>query len=174
MTHVEVIVGRIGKAHGVRGEISVEPRTDEPDRRFAVGALVRTESAQREYTIEGKRWHQGRLLIRLSGLVDRTAAEALRGVLLLSDVPADEPAGDAADFWDRDLIGLAVRDHHGDEVGTVVAVQHFPAQDLLEITTRHGRQLVPFVAALVPTVAIAEGYCQLADVGGLLDPEATE
>lgn len=154
--------------------MSVEPRTDEPDRRFAVGALVRPEGVQQDYTIEGKRWHQGRLLIRLSGIADRTAAEALRGTLLVGDVPADEPAGDAADFWDRDLIGLAVRNHRGEEVGTVVAVQHLPAQDLLEITTGQGRQLVPFVAALVPTVAIAEGYCQLADVGGLLDPEAAE
>lgn len=164
----------MGKAHGVRGEISVEPRTDEPDRRFAVGALVRAEDTQREYTVEAKRWHQGRLLIRLSGVLDRTAAEGMRGVLLMSDVPADESAGDAADFWDRDLIGLAVRDHLGEDVGTVVAVQHLPAQDLLEIQTAHGRRLVPFVAALVPTVDVSEGYCQLADVGGLLDPEAAE
>lgn len=174
VTYVEVIVGRIGKAHGVRGEISVEPRTDEPDRRFAVGALVRAEGADREYTVESKRWHQGRLLVRLSNVTDRTAAESLRGVVLVVDVPEGEPAGDEADYWDRDLVGLQVRDHRGVDVGTVIAVQHFPAQDLLEVETTSGTHLVPFVSALVPTVDLVTGYCQLADVGGLLDPEAAE
>lgn len=120
------------------------------------------------------RWHQGRLLVRLAEVADRTAAELLRGTILVTDVSADERAGDADDFWDRDLVGLTVRDHTGAEVGAVIAVHHLPAQDSLEIRTPSGNRMVPFVEALVPTVDLAEGYCQLAEVGGLLDPEAAE
>ncbi|MGJ3509350.1 ribosome maturation factor RimM [Enemella sp. A6] len=174
MAEIEVIVGRVGRPHGVRGDISVEPRTDEPDRRFAVGARLRDEASGRAFTVSAMRWHQGRLLLRLAEITDRDAAEELRGTILVADVAAEEAAGDAEDFWDRDLVGLRVRDHTGAEVGRVIAVQHPPAQDLLEIRTDHGVRLVPFVEALVPTVDLAEGYCQLAEVTGLLDPEAAE
>lgn len=174
VTQVEVIVARVGKPHGVRGEITVEPRTDEPDRRFAVGALLRLGSTGRQLTVEGMRWHQGRPLVRLSGVTDRDGAEAIRGELLLTDVPQDEPAGDDADYWDRDLVGLEVRDHSGVAVGQVLAVQHLPSQDLLEVRTARGRAFVPFVSALVPLVDVPSGYLQLADVGGLLDLEDAE
>jgi 16S rRNA processing protein RimM len=171
---VEVIVGRIGRAHGLRGELTVEPRTDEPERRFAAGARLRAEGDGRSFTVAASRWHSGHLLVRFEGVDDRTAAEAVRGVVLLTDVPGDESAGGEDEFWDRDLIGLTVLTADGQSAGTVRRVLH-SAQDLLEIATTAGVvRLVPFVAALVPSVDLAAGTLTLADVAGLLDDEAEE
>ncbi|OYO20178.1 ribosome maturation factor RimM [Enemella evansiae] len=166
---VEVRVGRIGRAHGIRGELTVEPLTDEPDRRFATDTRLREEGARREFTVTGSRWHSGRLLIRLAEAADRNAAEALRGVLLVADVPTDQPPAADDEFWDRDLVGLQVRRHDGTPAGRITRVQHGP-QDLLEIRTDSGAtRLVPFVEQLVVEVDPAAGFCRLADVDGLLE-----
>jgi 16S rRNA processing protein RimM len=169
---VEVLVGVVGRPHGVRGEVAIELRTDEPERRFAVGARLRIEDGDAVVVVTGRRLHGDRLLVRFGGLADRTAVEALRGVRLVADVPVDERPDDAEEFYDRQLIGLRVLDHAGIEVGTVAAVLHRPAQDLLEIDTDDGARLVPFVSALVPTVDPAAGLLRLADVPGLLTDEA--
>lgn len=171
---VEVVVGRIGRAHGVRGEVIVHPRTDEPDRRFAPGSKLRAEADGRTFTVAASRWHSGRLLVRLEHIADRAAAEDLRGIMLLADVPGDEPTGGDDEFWDRDLIGLTVLTADGRPAGTVRRIRH-AAQDLLEIETPEGvERLVPFVAALVPQVDLAAGTLTLADVAGLLDDAAAE
>lgn len=165
---VEVLVGRIGRAHGIRGELAVEPRTDEPDRRFTPGVRLREEGGSRTFTIAGMRWHSGRLLVRLDGVPDRTAAEQLRGVLLVADVPVDEAPTDDEEYWDRDLVGLTVLTSDGVPGGEVTRVQHGP-QDLLVIRTPNGEErLVPFVEALVPVVDLDGGTLTLADVAGLL------
>jgi 16S rRNA processing protein RimM len=173
---MQVIVGRIGRPHGIRGEVGVEVRTDEPDRRFAVGATVLTDTTPaRTLTVTSVRWHSGRLLVGLEGVSDRTAAEALRNVVVLSEVDEDEQPDDPEEFYDRDLVGLAVRDEAGAEVGSVAAVLHLPAQDLLEVSRPDGRTvLVPLVADLVPTVDLGAGFLVVADRPGLLDPEAAE
>lgn len=171
---VEVIVGRIGRPHGIRGEMTVDLRTDEPDRRFVEGARLRAASDGRAFTVATARWHSGRLLVRLDNVIDRTAAEALRGVILVTDVPRDERAGGDDDYWDRDLIGLTVLTADHRVAGTVRRVIH-SAQDLLEIETEDGTErLVPFVAALVPEVDLDAGTLVLADITGLLDPEAED
>lgn len=163
----DVVVGRIGRPHGVRGEVTVEPRTDEPDVRFAAGH--RLYEADRSWEIVASRWHAGRLLLRLEGVADRDAAEALRGTVVRARVDADaEPAAED-EFYDRHLIGLDVR-VDGASVGRVSSVVH-GAQDLLEVKTGHGKRLVPFVAALVPVVDRAAGYCEVVDLPGLLDDE---
>ncbi|WP_425309558.1 ribosome maturation factor RimM [Ammonicoccus fulvus] len=166
---VEVIVGRIGRAHGIRGEVAVEPLTDEPDRRFAPGARLREEEGVRVLTVEAHRWHSGRLLVRFAEAPDRTAAEGLRGLMLLANVAVDESPTDDGEFWDRDLIGLRVLTASGEPAGEVRRVQHGP-QDLLVIRTTAGpERLVPFVEALVPEVDLAAGTLTLADVAGLLE-----
>lgn len=172
---MDVVIGRIGRAHGVRGEVSVDVRTDEPERRFAVGASVSIEESGRALAIRTVRRHQGRLLVCFDGVADRTAAEALRGSVLTIEVdPTDEP-DDPEEFYDHQLVGLAVRTVDGDAVGEVAQVVHLPAQDALEIRTPYGGELlVPFVEALVPTVELTEGYVTVADVRGLLDPDAAE
>ena len=165
---MEVRVGRIGRAHGIRGELSVEPLTDEPERRFAAGTRLREEHAPREFSVTAFRWQSGRLLVRLAEATDRDAAEALRGVVLVAEVDAHEAPSAVEEFWDRDLVGLQVRLADGTPAGRVQRVQHGP-QDLLEVRTDDGEtRLIPFVASLVPEVDLAGGFCRLADVDGLL------
>ncbi len=166
----EVIVGVIGRAHGIRGEVAIDLRTDEPERRFAPGSLVYTV-AGRELRVSRSRRVTGRWLVSFEAVTDRTAAEDLRGAELLAMVSDDQSPSGPDEYYDRQLIGLAVHDAHGLLAGRVSQVVHGPAQDLLVIATADGDRMVPFVAALVPTVDLAAGYLQLADVGGLLaDP----
>lgn len=169
MSTTEVIVGVVGRAHGIMGDVSVEPRTDEPDRRFAPGASVREEYGRRRFTVERMRWHSGRLLVRFEEAKDRTAAEGLRGIVLVADVPHDERPADPEEFYDRQLVGLRVLRADGTEAGRVLRVEHPGAQDLLVVDAEAGERLVPFTVALVPTVDLAAGTCTLADVGGLVD-----
>jgi 16S rRNA processing protein RimM len=173
---IEVVVGRIGKPHGIRGEVTVEVRTDEPDRRFTPGTTVRAERPNgtpapwSELTVGSTRWHQSALLVRFEELADRTTAETARGVLLHASVPTDESPDDPDEFYDHQLVGLAAYDLDGQTLGEVTAVLH-GAQDLLQVRTADGRDaLVPFVAALVPEVDVAGGRVVIADRPGLVTP----
>jgi 16S rRNA processing protein RimM len=177
MGTTQVVVGRIGRAHGIRGELSVEPRTDEPDRRFAVGTVLTTETPRgaaghpAELTVAATRWHQDRLLVRFEEAADRDAAEALRGLALVLDVPDDESPQDPEEFYDHQLMGLRVETTTGRGVGEVAAVQHGSAQDLLVVRRDDGGEsLVPFVARLVPVVDVPGGRVLVEDLPGLLEP----
>ena len=177
----EVVVGRIGRAHGVKGEVSVEPRTDEPERRFADGAVLTTrtpggagtQTAERPatLTVRRTRWHQSRLLVTFVGVDERTAAERLRGLSLVVDLDPDEVPEDPEEFYDHQLVGLAVSTTDGVAAGEVADVIHGASQDLLAIRTAEGREvLVPFVSALVPVVDVPAGRLEVADRPGLLTP----
>jgi 16S rRNA processing protein RimM len=165
---VEVVVGVVGRAHGLRGDVAIDLRTDEPDRRFAVGQVLRDEVGGRRLTVASSRYHSGRLLVQFDELGDRTAVEAVRGVRLVVDVPVDEVPTDDGEYYDRQLVGLRVRDAAGVDVGSVSEVVHLPAQDALEVSTAEGPRLVPFVQDLVPVVDLDQGFVRLADVPGLL------
>jgi 16S rRNA processing protein RimM len=166
---VDIVVGVIGRAHGVRGEVAVELRTDEPERRFAPGRVLGEEGGSRIFTVRSVRDHSGRLLVKFAEVVDRAAAEAARGTLLIATVQPDERPAEPGTFYDRQLIGLTATTPDGAEVGVVDSVLHLPAQDVLEIETATGARLVPFVAALVPEVDLDEGRLTVVDVAGLLD-----
>ncbi len=165
---VEVVVGVIGRPHGLRGEVAIELRTDEPERRFAVGQQVRAEGGTRTFTVSSCRDHSGRTLVTFAELADRTAVEGVRGTRLVVDVAADEQPADDGEYYDRQLVGLRVLDAAGADVGQVTAVVHLPAQDALEVLTESGPRLVPFVLELVPEVDLERGHVRLADVPGLL------
>lgn len=167
MAEVETTVGVVGRAHGIRGEVVVEVRTDEVARRFATGAVLRTTDG-RQLTVASSRQTPARLVVGFEQVTDRTAAEELRGAELVALVPADEMPSGAEEYFDRQLIGLRVLDAAGRDVGEVVGMQHGPAQDLLVVDVAGAERLVPFVHALVPVVDLAGGHLQLADVGGLL------
>ncbi|QNE17556.1 ribosome maturation factor RimM [Kribbella qitaiheensis] len=171
-----VIVGRIGRAHGLKGEVGVEVRTDEPDRRFADGAkLVTTTKPPRTLTIASSRWHSGRLLVKFEESPDRTAAELLRNLELQAEIGEDERPEDPEEYYDRELVGLSVRTTDGAEAGEVVDVIHLPSQDLLEIRRPAGNAvLVPLVEELVPEINLDGKYVLVADRPGLLDPEGAE
>ena len=130
---MQLVVGRITRPHGVHGEVSVEVRTDEPDRRFAVGRVLPTDpAAAGPLTVNSLRWHSGRLLIQFAGVTDRNQAEELRGTWLTLDSAEAGPSGDPDEFHDAELIGLAVVTTTGQPVGRVTDVRHF-GQDLLVI-----------------------------------------
>ena len=171
-----VTVGRIGRAHGIKGEVGIDVRTDEPDRRFADGATVVTDAkVARTLTVASSRWHSGRLLVKFAEVPDRTAAEQLRNLLVQSEVPDDERPEDPEEYYDRDLVGLAVRTTDGAEVGEVTDVVHLPAQDLLEVRRTAGNTvLVPLVEELVPEIDLPARRVVVADRPGLLDPEAAD
>jgi 16S rRNA processing protein RimM len=164
-----LVVGRVGRAHGLRGEVGVVVHTDSPEQRFAVGSVFELE-AGRQVTVAGTRWHRGTLLIRFDGVTDRTAAEALRGMALT--VAADElPEPDDPDeFHDYQLIDLRVELADGSPVGTVKDVLHGPGGELL-VLARAGQPdaLVPFVRDIVPTVDISGGRLVIVPPEGLLD-----
>lgn len=167
---LEAIVGIVGRPHGVRGDVHIDLRTDEPERRFAKNAVVRLEGRHGAVTVASSRWHQDRFLVRFAEFADRTAAETLRGAILVADVDADEVPVDEGEYYDRQLIGLdAVV---GDEVvGVIASIMHLPAQDLLVVDTGGGERLVPFVSQLVPEVDLVAKRVVLADVPGLLADE---
>jgi 16S rRNA processing protein RimM len=170
------VVARIGRAHGLRGEVTVEVRTDEPERRFVAGATLAVEpprgsaSGLTSLEIVTLRWHQTTLLVKFAELSDRTAAEGARGTLLLAHLDPEEKPEDPDEFYDHQLVGLRVEDLDGAVIGQVTGVQH-GAQDLLEVRATDGRPtLVPFVAALVPEVDVAAGRVVVADRPGLVAP----
>jgi 16S rRNA processing protein RimM len=165
-----VVVGRIGRPHGVRGEVTVEVRTDDPELRFAPGSVLLTEPGARgPITVAGRRWHRDTLLLTIDGVGSREDAEALRDTELHVPV-ADLPELDDPDsFYDHQLVGLGARLPDGSVLGEVTAVRH-EAQDLL-VVRRDGAPdaLIPFVSAIVPTVDLAGGFVVVDPPEGLLD-----
>jgi 16S rRNA processing protein RimM len=165
-----VVVGRIGRPHGVRGEVTVEVRTDDPDLRFAPGAVLLTEPAERgPLTVVGHRWNGEVLLLAVEGIDSREAAEEIRNTELLVPV-ADLPALEDPDaFYDHQLVGLAARLIDGSELGEIVAVRHEGGDLLVVHRPDGGEALIPFVAAIVPTVDLARGLVVVDPPEGLLE-----
>ena len=150
---VELVVGRIARAHGINGEVSVEVRTDAAELRFAPGVQLDTNPRRPEpLTVVRSRWHSGRLLVVFEGVIDRTTAESLRGTLLTVE-SSTSPATDSDEYWDHDLVGLAVVCVDGEMLGTVEDVLHPPGAPLLVVRRPDGGEaLVPFAKEIVPTV----------------------
>ena len=166
-----VVVGRIGRPHGVRGAVSIEVRTDEPERRFFVGANLLTDDG-RTLTVTSTTWHSGRLLLTFEGYEDRTAIEGLRNQLLSVDRPDEEVPVDPDEFYDSSLVDCEVCDVEGRVIGMVIEVAHLPSQDMLVIRTEDDREvLVPFIEDFVPTVDLASKRIVIAPPDGLLDEE---
>ena len=164
-----LVVGRIGRAHGIRGDVFVEPLTDEPDHRFADGAELITDDGT-SLTVEFTKWHSGKFVVHFAGTNDRTAAEALHHKPLSVDVDPMELPDDPDEFYDHQLVGLQVLDVNGSQLGVVTEVIHLPAQDLLAVKLSDEREvLIPFVTEIVPEVNIHEGSVIITPPVGLLD-----
>lgn len=186
-----LVVGQIGKPHGIRGEVSVSVRTDEPEERFFAGSVFTTEvprdrrvstgpaaaalagvayQVPPSLVVESVRWHQGRGIVQFEGVHDRNVAEALRGVLLQVESSSLKAPADPDEFHDHQLIGLPVFDVGGAELGRVARIDHAPASDLLVLDKPGGgTALIPFVTQLVPTVDVARGRIVVDLPEGLLD-----
>ncbi|GAA1168948.1 ribosome maturation factor RimM [Ornithinimicrobium humiphilum] len=144
------VAARIGKPHGLRGEVTVQVHTDDPEGRFVVGAVFETEPTERgPLTLRSVRVHQGVYLLGFEGHADRNAAEALRGTRLLV---AEEDESDDDAWREEDLLGFEVVLPDGSPIGTVSGLHVRPVQDLLAVRTDRGEVLVPFVDELVPEV----------------------
>ena len=146
-------VGRIGKAHGILGEATIEVRTDEAEDRFAIGAVLQTQS-HGDLVVASARVHNGILLLGFEGITDRNGIEALRNELLYADVDIDAPGVDEDDYHVLQLIGCKAFLVDGDEFGEVSEVLNLPGQDVLVINGETGETLIPFVRQLVPIVDI--------------------
>jgi 16S rRNA processing protein RimM len=175
---MRIVVGRVGRPHGIRGEVMIGVRTDEPDLRFAVGATVDAWSSPDDdgagppLRVASARWHSGQLLVAFAGITDRTAAAELTGSWLSVDSSQLPETGDPDEFRDHQLIGLSVRTCAGDPVGVVTDVLHH-GQDLLVVRRADdpgGECLVPFVKAIVPEVDVGAGVVVIDPPPGLLDP----
>ena len=169
---MQVTVGRIGRPHGIRGDVVVGVRTDEPELRFARGSRLDTDPADvGPLTVAGSKWHSGELLVRFEGIGDRDAAAELRGTWLTVDSATIAPPADPDEFRDADLVGLSVRTLDGTPVGTVDDVLH-SGQDVLVIKSPDGRDImIPFVKPLVPEVDVPGGYLAINPPEGLLNLE---
>jgi 16S rRNA processing protein RimM len=173
---VQLVVGRIGRAHGIKGEVSVEVRTDEPELRLAPGAVLVTDPASAgPLTVETGRVHSGRLMLRFAGVKDRNGAEALRNVLLIADVDPDETPEDPDEFYDHQLVDLDVVTADGTEIGRIKEISHLPYQDLLVVERPDGSEvMVPFVAEIVPEIDLELQRAVVTPPPGLLDEAEAE
>jgi 16S rRNA processing protein RimM len=165
-----VTVGRIGPARGVRGDLFVEPFTDDPEGRFAVGSVLATDPPDAgPLTVENLDLHGARMVLRFAEAADRPAAEALRGVRLV--IPAGErpPIDDPDEFYASDLVGLAARHPDGTPIGPVADVVDIAGADYLVLDVAGAAKLVPFVSAVVPTVDVAAGFVVVDPPEGLFE-----
>ncbi|MEV7972996.1 ribosome maturation factor RimM [Cellulomonas sp. NPDC089187] len=165
---MQLTVARIGRAHGLRGELALDVRTDDPETRFAVGAVLPTDPPEHgPLTVTRTRTQQDRWFVQFAEVPDRTAAEALRGVTLVVDVAADGSEEDA--WYPHELTGLRAENVDGRVLGEIAGLEHLPAQDVLVLREPDGaRTLVPFVRAIVPVVDVPGGRVVIDPPGGLL------
>jgi 16S rRNA processing protein RimM len=170
-----LVVGRIGRAHGVVGEATVEIRTDLPEERFAVGTRLTTDPASAgPLTITSARFHKGALLIKFDEVKDRTAVEKLRNVLLLADIDIAEESDGEDEFHVQQLIGCNVVTISGVKVGTLKDVINLPGQDLLAVDGIRGEVLIPFVHEIVPDIDLTKRVITISPPEGLLNLEEVE
>ena len=164
-----LVVARIGRAHGVNGEATIEVRTDLPEERFIVGSVLVTEpSTFGPLTISSVRNHNGTLLLGFKEVKDRTAVEKLRDVLLLADVDISE-GGDEDNFHIQELLGCRVVTDAGIEVGIMTDLVQLPGQDLLAINHNGREILIPFVVEIVPEIDVENKVITITPPEGLLD-----
>lgn len=189
MTGFEVIVATIGKAHGLRGEVALNLRTDQPAERLVAGTVFDVDApasggrdtrargtapgaaVPRRLTLLSTRTQQDRWYARFEEVPDRTAAEALRGIELALELDPEQETEEDPDAWyASQLEGLPVRHVDGHDLGVVAGLQHYPAQDLLLVHTPDGRRVqLPLVAQLVPEVDLEAGVILADPPGGLFE-----
>jgi 16S rRNA processing protein RimM len=167
-------VGRLLKAHGLKGAIKLELYTDSPETRFKKGAVLELQVPEaspwhgKTVTVSELRWYNTMPVLFLDGITDRTQAESLVRAILLVEIDQNETTDEPDAWYDHQLIGLAVyRD--GSEIGKVLRVEHLPAQDLLVINHQDSEVMLPFVSQFVPLVDVKSGRLEITPPGGLFE-----
>ncbi|MCX4983748.1 ribosome maturation factor RimM [Streptomyces sp. NBC_00572] len=171
---MQLVVARIGRAHGIKGEVTVEVRTDEPELRLGPGAVLLTDPASAgPLTIETGRVHSGRLLLRFEGVRDRNGAEALRNILLIAEVDPTEMPEEEDEYYDHQLMDLDVVLADGTEIGRITEISHLPSQDLFIVECPDGTELmIPFVESIVTEIDLEEQRAVIDPPPGLIDDRA--
>jgi len=166
---MQLVIGRIGRAHGVRGDLFVEPMTDEPDHRYADGTVLMT-SDNTTLTVATSKWHSGRFVVHFAGVDDRNSAEALRGQTLTIEVDPAELPEDPDEYYDHQLVGLNVALEDGSVIGVIGEVIHLPSQDLLSVKREGDAEvLIPFVMEFVPEIDLDTKTVTITPPPGLLN-----
>ena len=167
---MQLQVARIGKPHGIRGEVTVQVMTDAPEDRFVPGTELTVEPASKgPLTVISARWNKDILLLGFEEVVDRNGAEELRGAMLSVDTEALDDEDDDEGWYEHELVGLQAR-VDDDVVGTVSGLRTLTVQDLLVVEDTQGREvLVPFVEAIVPEVNVEGGYVLFTPPPGLFE-----
>ena len=166
---MELVVARIGRAHGIRGEVTIELRTDNPAERFEIGSIFKTEPAKfAPLEIASVRDHNGTLLLSFKGRVDRNSVEELRNVLLVAEVDIPTPSAEDNEFHVTLLLGCRVFTEANEELGEVIDILQLPTQDTL-VVERNGQEiLVPFVKKHVPIVDVNAKRIVVREMEGLI------
>lgn len=172
------VVARIGKPHALRGEVTVQLHTDDPESRLVPGVVLDTRAepgsgVPRQLTLATTRVHRGIWLLGFEEIPDRTGAESLRGTRLVLAGDQPDPAEDDEGWYEEDLVGLTAVDPTGAVLGEVVALELGAVQDRLRLRRPDGQEaLVPFVEAIVPEVDPEAGRVVVDAPPGLLDLDA--
>jgi 16S rRNA processing protein RimM len=167
-------VGRFLKAHGLKGAIKLELYTDSPNERFVPGAVLELQVPEespwfgKSVTVSELKWFNSSPVLFLKDVADRTQAESLIKAILLVEQPLDVSPQEPDAWYDHQLAGLKVM-RDGAEIGTLLRVEHMPAQDLLVIKTEEAEVLLPFVKAFVPKVDVSAGVIEITPPGGLFE-----
>jgi 16S rRNA processing protein RimM len=167
-------VGRFLKAHGLKGAIKLELYTDSPNERFVPGAVLELQVPEespwfgKTVTVSELKWFNSSPVLFLKDVSDRTQAESLIKAILLVEQPLDASPQEPDAWYDHQLAGLKVM-RDGAEIGTLLRVEHMPAQDLLVIKTEEAEVLLPFVKAFVPKVDVSAGVIEITPPGGLFE-----
>ncbi|NML53283.1 ribosome maturation factor RimM [Streptomyces sp. R302] len=171
---MQLVVARIGRAHGIRGDVTVEVRTDEPELRLAPGAVLLTDPASAgPLTIESGKVHSGRLLLRFEGVRDRNGAEALRNTLLIAEVDPAELPEEEDEYYDHQLVDLDVVLADGTLIGAITEISHLPSQDLFIVERPDGTELmIPFVEQIVTEIDLENQRAVIDPPPGLIDDRA--
>ena len=165
---MQLVVGRIGRAHGVLGEATIEVRTDDPDLRFALGEKLTLENGN-TLTISSNRWHNQILLLSFNGINDRNKIEELRDKLLYAEV--DTKANQPGEYHFQQLIGCQVILADGSKLGEVKEIVQLPGQDLLSVESAKGEVLIPMVKQIIVSIDVDQKIIQINPPEGLLDVE---
>ena len=165
---MQLVVGRIGRAHGVLGEATIEVRTDDPELRFAIGEKLTLENGE-ILTISSNRWHNQILLLSFSGITDRNKIEELRDQLLYAEVDTDK--NQPGEYHFQQLIGCQVRLPSQQILGQVTEIVQLPGQDLLAVASQSGEVLIPMVKQIIVSIDVAKRLIEVDPPEGLLDVE---
>ena len=166
---MRLVVARIGRPHGVQGEVTIEVRTDSPEKRFEVGSILFSENNQsQKFTFASARNHNGTLLLKFEEISDRNKAEQLKNTILSAEVDVEKESSED-EFHLQKILGTQVYSTSGELIGRVIDVVHLPGQDLLVIEYQAREVMIPFVKEIVPVVDLEKNKIVLADKEGLLD-----